>query len=215
MIDRYLKGKEITIHDSLLGTRNIPYQDNIEELVTIHNDIEILNDALRELENSSFIVDDFISILKVLIYLLSGIFMSVLGSLNHLLFLRDFMPSIGIVLSALYAYKAKKTKNKKVKGLELQKEYILSEIAKKRSREKILVANKTHKEILLEEKIISLDTIAKKRNLLQSTLDLLMNYKEHEKYYRKNFDNHNLEKILQNEEDKRLIQDVIIREIRR
>ena len=51
MIDRYLKEKNVTIHDNINGTYTVTYQDNIDELIKLENEIEILNQALNRLNS--------------------------------------------------------------------------------------------------------------------------------------------------------------------
>ena len=214
MIDRYLKDKVVTIHDDFRGTFSVPYQDSIGEIVNIDNDIELLNDALKELENTSFLATDFINVLKNLICIFSGIFLSILLNLNNFIFLSSAMPIIGIIMGTLQDYRYKKEKDKKLEGLNLQKNYIIDEINKKKSQKAILERNRAQ-ECLVKEEVIVLDKIAKRKALLQSTLDLLMDYKLHQRYFCKNFDNKTLGNILKTEEEKRLIQDVIVKERRR
>ena len=124
------------------------------------------------------------------------------------------MPFLGVLFGVIYGYKTNKKIDNQVAGLELQKTYILEEMAKKQNEKEFLERNK-NKNYLKREEVITLDTISKKKLLLQNTLDLLMNYKLNQAYFRKNFDKKNLGNILETEEEKRLIQDVIIREIRR
>ncbi len=214
MIDRYLKDNVVTIHDDFRGTFSVPYQDSIGEIVNIVNDIELLNIALKEVEDYSFLTSDFINVLKDLICIFSSIFLSILLGLNDFDFLANAMPIIGIIMGTLYDYRYKKEKDKKIEGLNLQKNYIIDEINKKKSQKAILERNRAQK-YLVKEEVIVLDKIAKRKALLQSTLDLLMDYKLHQRYFCKNFDNKTLGNILKTEEEKRLIQDVIVKERRR
>ena len=214
MIDRYLKDKEVTIHDDFRGTFSVPYQDSIGEIVNIDNDIELLNMALKEVEDYSFLTSDFINILKDLICIFSGILLSILLKLNNFLFLANLSSIIGIVLETLCAYKSKTEKEKKIEGLNLQRNYILDEIKMKKIQKAILERNRS-KANFLKEEVIVLDTIAKKKALLQNNLELLMNYKMNQAYFLKNFDKHTLGNIVDSEEDKKFIQEVIVKEMRR
>lgn len=210
MIDRFLKDKEVTIHDSLLGTYHVPYQDNIDEIVALDNDIDLLNEALREIERKGSIKYSIINFLKSLTYVYSSIFVYLLSSYKN----KYLIAYMTLILEFSCYRNSKKSYEGQRNGLDLQKVYILDEIAKKKRAKELLKNDKSNTHMVKEE-IITLDAIAKKRALLQETLDLLMAYKMHQRFYQKNFDNQTLGEVLPREEEKRLIQDIILKERRR
>lgn len=214
MIDRFLKDKEVTIHDSLLGTYHVPYQDNIGDIVALDNDIDLLNEALREIEQKGSFKYAIINFLKSLTYVYGSFYAAALFSISNISFFQEFFPFIFLAFEMTCFYNSKKSYEGKRDGVNLQKAYILDEIAKKRSEIELLKRNKSTTNIVKEE-IITLDIIAKRRALLQEKLDLLMSYKMHQRYYQKNFDKQTLGEVLPREDEKRLIQNVIMRERRR
>ena len=215
MIDRYLKDEKVTIHDNYNGTYSIPYQDNIDELVNIKNEIDVLSEALDNVNQTNFLMDDLINILKGIIYVFGAILMSVLGSVSNIPILAEGMPYVAVILGISYGRKVKKNNISREEGLELQKNYLQEEIEKKKYQKVQLLREKSHKDNLIKEEVVVLDIIKKKKELLEHTLNLLMDYKMNQEYFRKNFDKHTLEKVLDSEEDTKIIQDVIIKEIRR
>lgn len=227
MITEYIKGDPVKVVDDEIGEYELDYQDNIDSIIELDNEIEMIEKKLEEMPPqtsfSKFVIKD--TLYKGYGLLAFGITSLILcfgiafvRQTFHILM--NILPllvpySLLSVVFPAFAIARSKRRIKEEEIHQSQVEYLNEKLVQKREERWALQKDRTAEREPTNERVSILDIIEEKRALLLTELRLILEYKSNTEAYMQSYLNDSLDTLVQNEEEKAVVRRLIERDLRK
>lgn len=220
MNKEYKQSNPIIVNDSEKGLVEREYQDNIEEVLKLENEIEYLNTKIKELEEYDYPSSIIYKIFTKLAPLFPPLFCLIyFGSATYSAYLMQLsMPPrivclviieiASFVLSSKINKKISKNQNEK-EAMKMQKGILKTILGQKQSKLREITARKTKNNQPTDEIRDLKPEIAQLREMLTKQLNFLIEYVTYQKQYQESYQNNTLEQDIKDSEQLELVRQLI------